>query len=110
MLPSTIGLSSWVKGVPLYCTQSMVRSSNCGVSLVGVQETAVLARNESLERELGSGSAHGLSAKHLALDSDVGTHWQLMFNNLVDFAKVGSGKVCSLCDSFNLFHCDKILK
>ena len=75
------------------------------VSLVGVQETAVLTRNQGLEAQLTAGCTYCLTSEHLALYGDR-THWQYMLYNLIHLTYTHCGIVLSTLDSLNLFHLD----
>ena len=74
------------------------------MGLVGVEEAAVLTRDEGLERQLAARGTYGLAYEDLALD-DVGTHRQLMLDDLVDCSYTDGLIIAAALDGFDCSHC-----
>ena len=79
------------------------------VGLVGVQETAVLTRNECLERQFATCSTYGLTCEHLTLDGH-SAHWQLVLNNLIYLTYAYCAEILTCCNCLNLFHNSYLFK
>ena len=73
------------------------------MSLVSVQKTAVLTRNECLETKLTTCGTYGLTCKHFALDGHR-THGQFMLNDFIYLTYTYCLEVLTFFNGLNLSH------
>ena len=73
------------------------------VGLVSVEETAVLTRNECLERQFAACSTYGLTCEHLTLNGH-SPHRQLVLNDFIYLTYAYCAKVLACCNCLNLFN------
>ena len=80
------------------------------MSLMRVQETAVLTRNERLERELAARSTYGLTCEHLTLNGYVRPHGKLVLDNLTHLTYAYCAEILTCLNCLNLLHNSYLFK